>query len=446
MARRGSSGRLGRLARLGRLTTKVTGAYLSERVRDVFRDGEATREGHERLATDNAEALVETLGRLKGAAMKFGQSLAMAAKHLDLPEDAKRALAKLHAEAEPVPFPSILATLGEEVDRELDDVFLEIVETPLGTASLAQAHAATLMDGSAVVIKVLHEGVSASVETDLLAVKAIVSSGRALGRERAELDAVFAELSERLREELDYLHEAVNIQSFQRRYGDDPRFRIPKLYPSLCGERVLVMDRLPGVPLDRFLETASAEVRQRAGMSMAELFLESVFVHRVLHADPHPGNYLFEPDGRVGLLDYGCVKRFDEFWIASYARALLGALDGDREAVLEACRDLGAWQGDDPRAAEAIWNFCDAIVAPLREGVYVIGSHGESLMVRLQPAMRGLLRYPEVHGPRDIVFLHRTLGGMYTLARELRIEAEWGPIIRRFCRIAIDEAAGRAAG
>ncbi len=434
--------RLGRLAALGGLTSRVTGSYIGQRLRAAI-SGESGGDAGARAMIDNAERVVATLSQLKGAAMKVGQSVALAAQHLDLPDDVQALLGTLHAEAVPVPFATIKATVERELEAPLDDVFASFDPDPLGTASLAQAHAARLRPergGGAVVVKVLHDGVEDSVDTDLMAVRALLSSTRAFGRDKAEQDAIFNELCARLTEELDYLQEAVNIQAFVQFFGDDPRVRIPRHHPSLCTERVLVMDRLPGKPMRRFLETATPEVRQRAGMHLAELFFEMAFRHRMLHCDPHPGNYLFEPDGRVDLLDFGCVKRFDPYWIATYARCAVASLDGDREALLAAVRDLGAWKGNSPGAADTIWNFCDLIVGPLRDGPYLIGGKDDSILDRVHPVARGILDYPEIVGPPDIIFLHRTLGGLYTLARQLQVEADWRPLIRKYAAEAIANA------
>lgn len=438
------SSRWSRLAKLGGLTTRVTSSYLGQRVREVFQDKEVAEELKERLHLDNAERVVATLGRLKGAAMKVGQQVAMAASHLDLPEDVQRILGRLHAEAEPVPFEDIRRTVERELEGPLDAHFASFSEAPLGTASLAQAHAAILPDGREVVVKVLHDGIDTSVGTDLAALRALLVSGRALGRDRAEIDAVFDEVRARLEEELDYLQEAANLQAFHEAFGDDPTVRIPALHPSMCTERVLVLDRLPGVPLDRFLETASTEARQRAGHNLATFFFRMAFDKRMLHADPHPGNYLFEADGTVGVLDFGCVKRFDPFWIGTYARAVRGALDGDRQTVITACRDLGALRGNNPKADDVAWRFCDTVVAPWREGEYTVGGDEDAILERVEPLVREMWRYREITGPPDIVYLHRTLGGLYTLARKLQVRAAWGDILREHMDHAIAVMEGRA--
>lgn len=423
---------LGRLARIGGLTTRLSSSWVGRRVREAFADDEGKAELREKFTRESAQQLVASLGKLRGAAMKFGQSLSMAAEHLDLPEDVRMELAKLQKDGDPVPFPSIQATLERELGQPLSEVFTAFSEVPLGTASLAQAHAATLPDGTEVVVKVLHEDVDASVQADLLAVRTLISSARMLsGRGRAEMDAIYDEVRERLLEELDYLQEAANIQAFRQAFGDDdPRVRIPRQHNRLCTERVLVLDRLPGLPLREFLERATPEQRQAAGENLAGLFFSMAFQHRLLHADPHPGNYLFEEDGRIGLLDFGCVKRFRPSWIGRYAQAAQGAMDGDRQAVLRACYDMGAWDGEDQEAGDAIWDFCETIVGPWRGQPYTVGGPEDDILDRVEPVARRIWKAKGVTGPRDIIFLHRTLGGVYTIGRKLKVTARWDEMVR----------------
>lgn len=423
-------GRLKRLARLGGLTTRITGHGLRGRLL-----GHATQE---RAARD----LADSLSRLKGAAMKVGQQVALAASALDLPDDVQRALKTLEKDAEPVPWWTIQRILEDELDDHPDDVFTRFDREPLGTASLAQAHAATLQDGTEVVVKVLHPGVLEGLDADLLALRAILAGGRLVGRQERELKGVMNEVEARLREEVDYLNEAANLELFSSLFADDPRVQMPRPHVSLCTRRVLVLDRVEGVHLDAFLETASPEARQRAGLVLAELFFEMTFVHRLLHADPHPGNYLFTPDGTVGLLDFGCVKRFSEFFLGAYAKTALHALHGEREATLAAARDLGVWTGDTPEAGEAIWGFCQSALDPWRDGPCVLGA-GLNLIVRTREASEELWKYPEIMGVPDMLYLHRTLAGLYVMARRLEVHADWAALLETYLTYAIDRAEGR---
>lgn len=434
--------RLSRLAKLGGLTGRVTSSVLGDRVRGAFRSGEVRKKAREKLQLDNAREIVATVGKMKGAAMKLGQQIAIAAEALDLPDDVRETLGQLNNKAEPVPFAAIREDVEAELGAPIEELFTSFDEEPIGTASLGQAHSAVLPDGSEVVVKVLHRGVEDSVETDLLALKAMLLSSRAMRRPKAEVDGIFQEIKERLEEELDYLQEAANIHTFHELFGDEDWIRIPRLHNRYCTERILTMDRLPGVHVDRFQHEGTPEARQRAAEGLAHLYYRQVFRHRTLHADPHPGNFLFEPDGRIGLIDYGCVKRFDEFWIGTYARCAMAIYADDHDATLEAARDLGAWDGQDAAGGEALWAYLRAFGTGFRMGPIVLGADDEQLVDPIMRAGRQLPLHRSVSLPPDILFLHRSLGGLYTLSRSLGGRVDYGAIVEDYADEAIRVAAG----
>jgi len=436
--------RLSRLARLTGVTSKVTSSYLGQQVRSVLRgEKEPTKEELDRLHVENTGRVVDAMSKLKGAAMKVGQGMAMAARSLDLPPEVAQQLSKLNNEAEPVPFDIIREDVERELDGRLSDLFSEFSETPLGTASLAQAHRAVLPDGTDVVVKVLHRGIDDSVHTDLMALKTLLMGSRVLRRDKAEVDAAFAEIQARLEEELDYLQEAANIYAFHEQWADDPDVRVPRVHGAYSTERVLTMDRMKGVHADEFVKTATPEARQRAGETLARLYYTMAFRHRLLHADPHPGNYLFQEDGTVGLLDFGCVKRFDEFWIGRYCRIAKYAIAGDRSRALYESREMGALVGKDKRAAEALWAFFDALAEHLRRGPFRLGSEEDNIIAELRPLARNLGNHPNVRVPPDVIFLHRSLGGIYSIARRLKPVLDPGELFMEVCDEAIARAEGR---
>lgn len=430
--------RWSRMTRLGALTSRVTSKLVTGRVQGIFQSDEQKEKTRHARQLEAVTDIASTLSQLKGAAMKVGQQLANVTAHLDLPPELEKQLSKLHNKAEPVPFSKIKATIEESLDGPLEELFATFDPAPLGTASLGQAHAATLPTGEDVVVKVLHDEAIENLETDLVALRGLLQSGRLFGRGKEELQTIYDEAQARLREEVDYLHEAGNIEAYFAAFGDDERIRIPRQYPSHSSERVLTMTRLYGDDIDTFMKTASPEAIARAGRSLGQLFLESTFRHKILHADPHPGNYLFEPDGRIGLLDYGCVKHFDEYFLARYAKVLLSAINDDREGTLQACRDLGVWAGEREDEADIIWEFCTTICQPFLNGERTLGAHDDELIESGKRLSMRLMQYPGITGVADMVFLHRGLGGLYSLGTKLHATARWDELLREHLSFAIN--------
>ena len=437
-------GKLARLARLGGLASRVSTSYVGTKLKSVVRDPQTRRRAMERLHLDNAERIVQTVGRLKGAAMKLGQSMALVSGMLDLPPEVQSVLGRLHDDVEPVPFPVIRQQVEAELDASIEQAFAWFGPEPIGTASLGQAHAARLADGREVVVKILHAGIEDSVDSDLAALRTILVGSRVIRRSKAEMDSIFDEVRDRLHEELDYLNEAANLVEFGRHFSQDPRVRVPGVHPSLSTSRVLTMDRITGVPISEFARTASREAKQVAGQTLGDLHHRQAFRFRALHADPHPGNYLFEADGRIGMLDFGCVKRFDEHWIASYARTALAAFAGDRAATIEHCAAAGVWHGGSKDAEDLLWEFCDTLARPFRQPSYRIGGGDDDVMERINGVTVRLMKHPKsIRAHRHLIYLHRSLGGIFLVGRELEVEANWGAIVRPHLQYAVDFAEGR---
>jgi predicted unusual protein kinase regulating ubiquinone biosynthesis (AarF/ABC1/UbiB family) len=423
---------LTRLARLGALSTRVAGSYVGRGIAAVFQDDDAKKKALERLHLENASRIVDTMGLLKGAALKLGQTFASLATTLDLPQEVSGILGRLHDQAAPVPWDVVRAEIERELGAPLSQRFSRFDEEPLGTASLAQAHTAALPDGQEVVVKVLHPGIERTVEADLLALRSMLTGARVLAREKAEMDAIFAEIRARLSEELDYAQEAKNIEEFRALWVDEPGLVLPSVHPGWSTARVLTMDRLRGLPIDEFAATAGPAAKLRAGRTLVHLHYRSVLQHRVLHADPHPGNYLFGEDGTVGLLDFGCVKRFDADWMRMYAQAVSIATDRDREPFLALAHEWGILSERSAGADDALWGFCLALSNPYVKGRFQLGSDADDILPRVIESKKSLVLHPEIKVDPHMVFLHRALAGNYVLLRKLGYADDFGAILRHY--------------
>jgi predicted unusual protein kinase regulating ubiquinone biosynthesis (AarF/ABC1/UbiB family) len=432
--------KFGRLGRLGSLTTRVSSSYLGQTVAGLFQGEQARKESMDRLHLQNAERIVAQLGSLKGAAMKVGQQLAQVADSVGLPDEARAVLGKLHDSAEPVPFDVVKRRVESELQGSIDSLFARFDEAPLGTASLGQAHAARLPDGQEVVVKVLHEGVDDSVKSDLSALRAMLTAGRFIRRPKEEVDAIFAEIGERLAEELDYRSEAANLEEFRGYFKDDPDVTIPAVHAGWSTSRVLTMERLPGRPITVFTATANDAAKQRAGAALARSFLTMKYVHRAIHADPHPGNYLFTPDGRLGILDFGCVRRYPVEFIAWYGNCGLATRAGDREGCLASAERITALTRRGGPDEEALWDLCRAIGTPFRGGMFTLGGPEDDVLERISAIVPRLVGAPNLRSPRELVFLHRALGGVYQLLRQLKARGDWGALFVRLHAQALADA------
>lgn len=249
------------------------------------------------------EALFEGLSELKGPAMKLAQIMSQWDDLL--PPDLAEELARLQRQAEPMPWPRIHEALIQQYG-DIDHYFSEVEERPFASASMGQVHRATTHEGEIVVLKVQYPGLAEVLESDLIQVRRIVRLGRWFKVPQARLDALFEELAESLRGELDYHAEAAALARYRERYKDDPRLVIPEPLTELSGPHVLAMRYVEGTPL-RELTDADDTTRQGIAQTLADWITQELFTYGEFHADPHAGNFAADAQGRLVIYDLGAV-------------------------------------------------------------------------------------------------------------------------------------------
>ena len=275
--------------------------------------------------------------------VKLGQVLST--RHDLLAEEVVEELERLQDQANPVEWDEIERALTSELGAAVDEVFAEFDREPLAAASIAQVHAARLPSGEEVVVKIQRPGIGAVVERDLDIVARLARRmelttrwGRAL--RAGDLARGFADA---VREELDFRIEAANMAAVvaaSARRSDG--VVLPTPHEPLCTGRLLVMQRLDGVPLSIAGPVIDARGLDRHALarSLLECLLRQIMVDGVFHADPHPGNVLVLSDGRLGLLDFGSVGRLDQGLRQALQRLLLAVDRGDTLAVSDALLEV----------------------------------------------------------------------------------------------------------
>lgn len=291
------------------------------------RDEPYTSPEHVRLA-------LEELGP---AFIKLGQLLSTRTDLL--PPDYVHELAKLQDAAPAEDWELIRAVIREELGADPDQVFAQFDTQPLAAASIGQAYAATLHDGTEVVVKVRRPSAVAQVAEDLDILQNLAD--RADRRwERAHqfnLPGLVEEFSRTLRAELDYLQEGRNAERFASNFAGSPDIAIPRVFWETTTSRVLTLERMRGIRIDDLATLDAAGVdRQQLALRGANLILTMVFEDRFFHADPHPGNMFVQPDGSLALIDFGMVGQLDEEVTEQLADVLLSFTRGDSDALATA--------------------------------------------------------------------------------------------------------------
>ena len=258
-----------------------------------------------------------------GMFVKLGQLLATRPDLL--PPAAMAELGRLHAGARPLPREEVMAALTRELDSPPESLFADFSWTPLGSASIAQVHAAKLADGTEVVLKLRRPGLEEVVERDLAIVRwlaRLAEHRTSWGRTYGTI-ALAAEFGDALRGELDLHAEARHATEVGVALADDDRIVVPRVFAAFGTERLLVMERLRGQPLSQLTTPLPAEVAAELADALCSSQIDAMLAGDRFHADPHPGNVLHLDDGRIGLIDLGATGKLDAFERSSMLQLLV---------------------------------------------------------------------------------------------------------------------------
>jgi len=403
---------LGRLARVvASVGTALGGWYVRER------GTPGSQRGLSRRLRRSFERLGSTYVKL-GQIVSGGEGL--------FPEDLVAEFKLLRDHVPPERFDDVREVVERELGRPLAELFSCFEEEPLAAASIAQVHAATLLTGEEVVVKVQRPKVASLVRTDIEAMAWLAPRlvGRIPVAALANPPALVELFAETIAEELDFRLEAENMldiasvlaQSGQR------AIVVPRPHPTLVTRRVLVMERLRGFNFDDVASMKAAGIDTgaliRAGLIA---FLEGAMLHGVFHGDLHGGNLFVQPDGRTALLDFGITGRLDEPKRLAFLRLLVSGTTADIPGQLEALRDLGAFPPDTDLAAVISDLGLDL---PVKDPTQM---SAEELVGELRELTKKLLGYG-ARAPKELMLFVKNMmfldGATANLAPELDILGE----------------------
>lgn len=363
--------RLGRLARLGALSTRALPIATEAVRRAAFgrrSDADAELEAQRRVlenAKKTAQAMLKTLGEMKGLPLKLGQM----ASYIDglappgYEEKFREVLKKLQAKAPPLSREAAEKVITRELGPP-EEIFAAWEPDPFAAASIGQVHRAVMKTGDRVAVKVQYPDIDKAIVNDLKSVSMLESMIAPVGR-RYHTKETLDEIRSVFLAELDYGLEADNAELFRRIHDGDDEIVIPRVWSAFSTKRVLTLERIDGEDYATFCERAAEEDRSAASATIWRFMFRALFKHGVLYADPHPGNYRFLGGGRVAFLDYGCVKRMPPHLLAGTKRYLIAAMDHDWEAFERACVEVLGYDPSDEEAFRLFVDYSKMILAPL---------------------------------------------------------------------------------
>lgn len=412
--------KLTRAASLLKTGAKIGGNYVKYYGRRV-----ATGvDDRERLHQDNAEDTYRAFSALKGSPLKVAQMLSM--DQNILPRAYQEQFAQAQYSAPPLSYPLVVKTFRSEFGKAPGEMFESFTQSAVNAASIGQVHRATLGDRT-FAVKVQYPGVAESMKSDLQIVKPIAM--RLIGMSSEEMDYYLEEVQERLLEETNYQLELERSQRLTELSRDLDGVHFPTYYPELSSKRVLTMEWVDGLPLDQFIASnPDAQTRNRLGQAMWDFYHFQVHTLKEFHADPHPGNFLVSPDGRLTVLDFGCVKQLEDDFYRQYFQLLdLNRVlnDGDFIAMLE---ELGMILPADTKQDRQL------LLGIYRESVELLSrpfqgdsfDFGDPAYVKeiydfseRTQSNKELKKLNSARGSRHAIYLNRAYYGLYNLLASL---------------------------
>jgi predicted unusual protein kinase regulating ubiquinone biosynthesis (AarF/ABC1/UbiB family) len=373
----------------------------------------------------HAEDLRQILGGLKGPLMKVAQILTTIPDAL--PPEYAAELSELQANAPPMGWPFVRRRMSGELGPDWQSRFQSFGQEAAAAASLGQVHKAVLPDGSLVACKLQYPDMPSTVEADLRQLKIAMAIYHRMDN-AIQNDEIYKELSERLREELDYLREAAQMRLYHAMLDDIADVHVPTPITDLTTPRLLTMTWLDGGPLQRWIDTnPPLEARNRVAEALFRAWYVPFYRYGVIHGDPHMGNYQVRPDGAVNLLDFGAIRVFP----ASFARGVIDLFeairDHDDEKAAHAYRN---WGFDDitPTKVTVLNGWARFLYEPLLDDrVRRIqenedGQYGRAVAEEVHTGLKSI---GGVRPPREFVLMDRSAVGLGSVFLRLKAELNW---------------------
>ena len=410
----------------------IAGSYMGYLLQRAFLGEARSNTKLKSTHTRAARRMRDELQALRGPAMKIGQMLSLQTGVL--PEEMLAELASLQMEA-PGMHPSLVrvqfkASLG----REPEEIFKTFTPQPFAAASLGQVHRAVTREGQRVAVKIQYPGIRRAIENDFTLFRAVSKPAQASGHiPKSSID----EMEQQILAETDYQREADNIEFFEERLAPLSFVRVPRVLRQYSSDKVLTMSLMAGRHLDGFLALRpSQKLRNELGANLFELFHFQLLKVEAFHADPHWGNYLFNDDASIGLVDFGCVKYFRPE-SAAYLRSVFlypGARDSlDFRRILEKhYRSVGMKLP--PATRRALIGFADnfyrKVYPPELEKQQPFDFGNASFLRDYVRESTNLFRTKGVL--TEYIFMGRAEMGLYQTLHRLRAQVPTSRIVRKY--------------
>ncbi|MBC6401646.1 MAG: AarF/ABC1/UbiB kinase family protein [Ekhidna sp.] len=422
---------ISKVRRAGKFVT--TGAKVGVNYAKAY--GKAALNGRfdkEALDNDNAKDIYNSLSELKGSALKMAQFLSMDQNMLPKAYSDKFAMAQYSAP--PLSFPLVKKTFKANLGKEPGEIFESFSKKASNAASMGQVHKAE-KDGKQLAVKVQYPGVADSIKSDLKLAKPFAL--RLMNVKGKEVEPYMKEVEEKLLEEADYSLELKQSMEFAEKCKTINGIFFPEYYPELCAPQILTMSWLQGEPVGAWMKREQKqEDIDRIGQILWNFYMYQMHVLKMMHADPHPGNFIIDEKNDLGVIDFGCIKHIpDDFYGAYFELTGHEVLD-NKKRTDELFRELEIIRPDDTEKDAAIISemFTELIrllSRPFNEGIFDFSN--ETFFNEIYTKGDQISKDPEMNrlqarGSRHFVYFNRTFFGLYNILHALKAKVDCSTI------------------
>lgn len=410
-----------RAAKIVGAGAKVGGNYMKYYTKKAFNPSLS----EDTLHSDNAEDIYATLSELKGSALKVAQMVSMDQQVLPKAYQDKFALAQYKAPA--LSYPLIIKTFSKYFDQSPNEIFDLFTKDAVHAASIGQVHQAE-KDGKKLAVKIQYPGVAEAISSDLKLIRPLAS--RLFNMKSSDLKMYMDEVESKLLEETDYMLESRRGQQIADQSKEMKGLVFANYYPALSSERVLTMDWIDGRPFQVFCEEEKNQVnRNKIGQYMWDFFLFQMKELGIVHADPHPGNFLITSENQLAVLDFGCVKEIPAHFAENYFQLLKPGISEDQNKLEQIYESIEFFKPEDTPAEKALLRslyreMIDLLGRPFHQDHFDFGDpaffqeifkKGEAFS-----SNKDLRKMNNARGSRDAIYVMRTFFGLYNLLHQLK--------------------------